>query len=303
MEIFYRGSNITDMVEVSRCTVRDTSRNRCDSLEIEFENAAGWYRWGPKEDDTIIVTQSGYTTGIMYVNTIQPEDDKFIVFATSLPCAARRKENRSFIKKTLGEIIRTCAGYTGMGYGIYGVDKDIVIPYITQNYESAAAFLCRLMALEGAVMKCANGKYVVISNDYIMDSNPALSIALEAGQNGIEHHKIGTATRKITVKTPYAEASAIDSSVPETHPQIIANTLPAMDNAQAKRWARGKLLCLNRQCEQLDIESVFNPAMTAAVKADVYGANEGEWYVEESVHDLMNLRTASTLRRCVRTIH
>ena len=89
MEIFYQGSNITDMVEVSRCTVRDTSRNRCDSLEIEFENAAGWYRWGPKEDDTIIVTQSGYTTGIMYVNTIQPEDDKYVIFATSLQTSQR----------------------------------------------------------------------------------------------------------------------------------------------------------------------------------------------------------------------
>ena len=303
MTVYYEGVDITASVLVRSCNVHDVAGGRSDSLEIVFEDAGKWFKWGPKEDDTIIVTQSGYTTGIMYVNTIQPEDDKYVIFATSLPCAARRKENRSFINKTLGEIIRTCAGYTGMGYGIYGVDKEIVIPYITQNYESAAAFLCRLMMLEGAVLKCANGKYAVISNAYIMDSDPALSIALEAGQNGIEHHKLGTATRKITVKTPYAEASAIDSSVPETHPQIIVNTLPAMDNAQAKRWARGKLLCLNRPCEQIDIESVFNPAMTAGAKANVYGYAEGEWYVEESVHDIMNMRTASTLRRCIRTIH
>ena len=305
MEIFYQGTSIKDMVEVSRCIVRDTSTNRCDSVELQFENAAGWAKWGPKEDDTVIVGHNGYTSGIMYVNTVLPEDDKYTIIATSLPCAARKPEYRSFIEKSLGEIIRSCAGYSGLGYQIFGLNKDIVIPYITQNNESIAAFLYRLMMLESATMKIVNGKYTVISNQYAQDSDPTVSLVLADGKDGTTYHRLGTTTRRLTLKTPYADASAIDSAVPEKNPQIEVNSLPVMDNTQAKRWARGKLLWMNRQCERLDLESTFNPSMTAMVKAEIYGGINvsGEWLIEESIHDLVNLRTTSTLRRCIRTIH
>ena len=53
MEIYYQGADITGMVQVRKCIARDTSGGRCDSLEIEFDNAAGWYNWGPEEDDQI----------------------------------------------------------------------------------------------------------------------------------------------------------------------------------------------------------------------------------------------------------
>ena len=60
MEVYYQGTDITDMVRVNSCIVRDTAGGRCDSLEIEFGNAAGWYSWGPEEDNKIICTSTRF---------------------------------------------------------------------------------------------------------------------------------------------------------------------------------------------------------------------------------------------------
>ena len=144
MEIYWQGKDVTDFVQVRKCVVRDTCGGRCDSLELEFENAAGWSKWGPEEDDKIIVSQNGYDTGTMYLNTVLPEDGIYRILATALPCVTRKKEYKSFIGKTIEEIMRACGMVTGMGFAVYGIDQKTVIPYIQQENESAAAFLCRL---------------------------------------------------------------------------------------------------------------------------------------------------------------
>ena len=60
MEVYYQGTDITDMVRVNSCIVRDTAGGRCDSLEIEFGNAAGWYSWGPEEDNNVKLVRKGF---------------------------------------------------------------------------------------------------------------------------------------------------------------------------------------------------------------------------------------------------
>ena len=61
MTIYYQGKDITRYVQVRKCIARDTCGERCDSIEIEFENAAGWYRWQPEEDDKSLWRRTGTT--------------------------------------------------------------------------------------------------------------------------------------------------------------------------------------------------------------------------------------------------
>lgn len=81
-------------------------------------------------------------------------------------------------------------------------------------------------------------------------------------------------------------------------------TLPAMNNIQARRWARGKLFDLNRQSETVIMQSEFNPAFTAMSRMDFEGDTDatGQWLAEEAEHDLVNLTTEARLHRCITTI-
>lgn len=304
MEIYYQGTEITDMVQTRRCIVRDGSGERCDSLELEFENAAGWYSWGPQEDDQIIVAHNGYDSGIMYVNTILPQDGKYRIMATALPCKARKRGNQSFIGQTVEEIMRACAFASGMDFQIFGIGGSTVIPYIERENAGCAAFLYRFLILEGAVLKCVNGKYAAIGIDYAQEREAEQTIEVLSQQEGTQYKRAGLTYKSVTVKTPYAEATAEDIAVAENHTRMTVNCLPAMNEVQAGRWARGKLLHLNRQSEVVTVQSEFNPGFSAMARIDITGDTDatGQWLVEETEHDFINLTTSAKLHRCIFTI-
>ena len=304
MKIIYQGKDISQFVRVRSCVVRDSSGERCDSLKIQFENAGAWYRWGPEEDDQIRITHNDYDSGILYLNTIVPEDVRYNIQATSLPCKARQKENRSFAGKTVEEILRVCAMSSGMGFSLYGVDGGAVIPYILQENESAAKFLNRMLTLEGAVLKCINGKYAAIGIDYMQRQKAAQKLEITAKMKSSDYQRSGETIKALTIRTPYASATATDTAVPNGHTRIIRNDLPARNNLQAGRWARGTLLDFNRKCESVRIGSRFNSGFTAMTRVDITGGTDadGEWLIKEAEHDFINLSSTVVMHRCVTTI-
>lgn len=305
MKIYYQGKDITGMVQTKSCVVRDTAGERCDSLEIVFEHAAGWYSWGTEEDDQIVVVNGGYDSGIMYVNTILPEDGKYRIIATSLPCAARNCEYKSYANKTIEEIMRDCAMQSGMDFQIYGIDGKTVIPYIQREHEGAAAFLSKLLMLEGAALKCVNGRYVAIGYGYAQEREPVTAIYVRPSQQGTRYSRGGQKLKALTIKTPYAEATARDLMVGSTHPHLkITGKLPALNDIQAGRWARGKLLHVNRKCETVTISTAFDPVMTAMMRVNITGSTDatGEWLVEDVKHDIINRKTLTRLHRCIYSI-
>lgn len=305
MRIYYQDTDITDMVQVSGCIVRDMAGGRCDSLDMKFENAAGWYRWGVEPDDRITVLHDGYDSGTMYVNRIRPEDGKFRILASSLPCRARNKGYRSFAGKTLEEILRDCAMETGMDYRMFGIEGKTVIPYVQRENESPAAFLRRLLLLEGATLKCVNGRYAAIGLHYAQGREAGRTVELSASQEDACYERQGAAYKALTVRTPYAEATAWDTAVDGSHAHLIlSGALPAMDDAQAGRWARGRLLSLNRECESVTLRSKFDASKSALERTDIIGGTDadGEWIADGVEHDLVNLVTTVKLHRCIWTV-
>lgn len=299
MDIIYQNTNITDMVVVHSCVIHDTCGDRCDSLDIEFENAGGWFKWGPKEDDTIVITHDGYTTCTMYVNTVLSEDNRYRIVATSLPCIARVRGSESFYQKTIRDIMRICGARTSMGFQIFGIDGNLVIPYAERDNEECGAFLNRLLTFEGAKLKCVGGKYTAIGISYAQNRPVIKTMQILATQKGVKYMRTGTTIRKLTGKTANGEVSAEDLSVPITHAQKTVY-LPASTNLQAGRWARGMLLHFNQSCEALMVETSFLPSITSLLRVDIIGDTDanGEWIVNEVTHDIKELKTTITLNRC-----
>lgn len=303
MELYYNDKDITSMVMLRSCKGKDTVGSRCDSLEIVFENAAGWYKWGPTEDDRILIAHNGYDTGQMYVNTVLPENGRYCLLATALPCKARQKQNRSFAGRTVEEIMQSCAMASGMNYALYGIDGRTVIPYIEQENESAAAFLYRLLTLEGAALKCVNGKYVAIGLAYAQEQAAHQTVTIKADQEGAQYIRSGSKLETLSVRTPYASGSATDEGARKSI-QGSRNGDPALNDIQAARWARNLLLDHNRRCETLTLESEFNAGLTAMTRIDSESDTDaaGKWLIEEAEHDFYNKTSRVKMHRCVFTI-
>lgn len=304
MELYYQGKDITGFAQISKCVVRDTCGDRCDSLEIEFENAREWASWGPAEDEKILVAHRGYDSGTLYVNTVIPDEGRYRILATSLPVAARQKAFRSFAGKTVEDILTICAMESGMDWQVFGLDGQAVIPYIQREDETAAKFLRRLLKMEGATLKCVNGKYTAIGIAYAQARAAHQSVIVTTEARNARYTRTGTGAKSLTVKTPYAEARAEDTAQSESGIQIVTGQVPAMTSIQAGRWARGLLLEYNRQRETVVLQSEYNAGMTAMTRIDIEGDTpaSGSWLIEEAEHDLINETTTTTLHRCVTTI-
>jgi hypothetical protein len=266
-----------------------------------MEHAAVWQKWEPKIDDKIKLIKGGFDTGTMYLNTILPENGKYRIIATAMPAIARRRAWKSYHNMTLREVMEACAAECRMEYGLYGIEGEIHYTYLERRNEGCAAFLDRLIELEGGVLKTINGRLCAIGVVWAQAQEAGKKIELAADQEGVQHIKQeANKWAGLKILTPYAEVSAEDRSAKgEIRP--VETRLPARDVVQAGRWARGLLLHNNRKTEQLLINTQLDTGFTAMTRVDVTSHTEanGQWLVDEVVHDLKNARTQTRLLRCV----
>lgn len=304
MQLFYEGTDITGDVDIVKCVHRDVSGSRCDTMEIELENAAAWYRWNPQKDDRIIASANGYDTGILYLNSVLPEEGKYRILATSIPSAARRIANRSYENARLSDILAACAAECGMESAVFGDLNGIAYAYILRKEESAPAFLNRILNTEGAAFKAINGRMTAIAIDYAQDITPERTITLRTDEAGVSYARMDDRKlTSITLSSPYAEVTATDRDA-QSGLSEITTLYQATDNVQAGRWARGLLLMRNRQAEELNIKSELSPCMSALSRIDIESATDtnGEWIIDEAENDLLNGTSRARLLRCIRSI-
>lgn len=305
MRIVYEGADITENVMVRGCTVREGCGERCDSLRLEFDGAGRWMRWAPEVGDRIRVTQDGYDSGELLLDSVTPEEGRYTIYAASLPAAARKKVWRSYSGMTVSAIAWSAANLSGMGAELYGMEGNARIPYMEQSQESAARFLNRLCGLEGAVLRCAGGKFHLVDLEYAQARPTAWAVELAADQTGAEYRRESRRLRALTALSANARATALDPATGKGHVWAEVSCPEIRTAEQAGRWARGLLKDKNRRTEALSLEVAFNPAIRALERVDVSGGTDydGAWLVDEAEHDLYEGRTRAKLFRCIKGIY
>lgn len=304
MQLIYNDTDITDSVEVISAIHREYSSDRCDCLDLEVANARAWLGWQPKTDDVIEVIHRGYSTGKLYVNTIMPDGDTYRIASTGMKTKANVRAWGSYHNKTLEDIINSCASECGMQGRLYGIEKGIRYRFLLRNNESAGAFLCRLMALEGAALKAVTGRFSGIDILTAQDADPIQTIQIDEMLNAVRYVKRDNMRYSaLTIQTPFGKATATDPGAEGTNERILTN-VPVQDNIHAGRWARGLLLMQNRKAETLEIESEFNAGFSSLARIDIESGTDlnGEWIIDQSAHDFIEDRSTATLVRCIRTI-
>ena len=304
MQLIYEGVDITKSVDIVSCVHLDAADGRADRLDMTMEHADAWFRWGPKEDDTLEVVHGGYTTGRLYLSAVIPEGGRFRLEATSAPSAARRKRTRSYEGKTFYQILDECAAECNMGFAAYGIETDMAYRYMMRTVQTGAAFADWLCRMEGAVLKLFGGRFVAIGIEDAQNRDAVQTIALAYDQEGVYYRRRDWERLfGIRLMTPYADGIAEDTDAPGIGWEN-GMEMPALDDRQAGRWAAGMLLHHNRLTEMLELTTAFSRELTAMARIDIESTTDeaGEWIVSSVKHDLV--RETSTLRmaRCLKSI-
>ena len=303
LTMYYEGTDITDYVNITKCVHRDASCGQADLLDMELDNAATWYQWGPKADDEIIVTRDGYSTGKLYLNSLRPEGDHFRLIASSMPTGAKRQAWAGYTNETLESIAHLMATECGMTEQLYGIDGELRYGFLLRRWEGCAAFLDRIGQWEGLAIKAVNGRFRAVSVAWAQEREPERTLWLDTSTEGVtylcqrENRWAG-----LMIFAPGIEVAAKDSRVESGYQKPIA--LPARSEAEAGRWARGLLMMNNRKAERLTVKTEFDPTMTALNRMDVEGteAISGQWIVDSVQHDMKNGATEAEMLRCIHSI-
>lgn len=304
MDLIWSGRNITSRVNITGCVHRESAYGRLGSLDLTLDHASQWYKWQPEEDEEIIVIQDDYSTGRMYFNAVIPDGDQYRIIATSAKRAAGRKAWDSWKDTTLQNLMDESAAECGLESRLYGVDGNIPYSYLLRRDEGPLAFAARIGRWEGMHVMAMNGVLTGVSVAYAQSMYADRRIVITANQDGVTYRRRENMRyTALTIQTPWATATARDWVAKGSNAPILTQ-LPAMDSAQAGRWARGILMMNNRMAEELTIETSLDTALKALSRVDVTGGTDmsGEWLIDDSEHDLYNKRTRVTMRRVIDTI-
>ena len=303
MRLFYQGTDITEKCIVKAAEYRDVSGGRMDSLDIRFAEPGKWESWGVKENDRVRAIEGSLDTGELYVAAAGMDGGEFRILATALKACGKAPRRNTYIDKTLKQIVSLAAWECGMGWRIFGLEENILYPYVQREKETAAAFLERLGRLEGAALKTYSGRLTMIGIGAAQELSAIETLKITPGMDGVRYIKNKSSRlAELKAKTPFLTVSAFDSD--GQGGGCVTVHVPALDAVTAGRWARGLLLWRNRQAETLEIECQLRGSWTAMARIDVTGGTgaDGEWMVKEVTHDLVEKRTRAELCRVIRTV-
>ena len=304
MELSWNGIDITDSVNITGCVHRESASGKSDCLELTLDHASRWYGYAPEEDDEIILTHGDYSTGKLYLNAVIPVGDQYRILATSVKRAAARRAWASYADTTLKDIFDKCGAECGMEGRLYGVDGRLPYPFALRRNEGAAAFLNRIGEWEGLCVKARNGAFLGVSVALAQERDAEAGLEISTKQEGvIWRRRDNLKYTGLTIQTPWVSATARDADAKGNNAPIIT-CLPAMDNAQAGRWARGLLLMHNRRTETLTIDKGLDTSLVPLAKVEVSGgtAMSGDWLVDDAEHDIFNGRTTANLLRVIESV-
>ena len=255
-----------------------------------------------KTDDFFEASEEGYTTGRMYIDAITETDGVTSVFARGMSAKGMEKGWSSFENVTLMELMHLAAAELKMGYQQFGI-TDQIYERLIRKGETWIEFLRRVLRLEGAVLKCAGGRLTAVSIPWAQEQNPVCTYEITPETAGCHFTENFRAYRECLLSGAGIAGKAADTAVAGDR-QWKPDSIQPQNAKQAKRWAQGELLSVNRMCSTLRLDLAFTPGIAAMSRVDIsgMGITKGQWIAGRIEQDLIQKTSRLYLRPCITTI-
>lgn len=304
MSIIYNNVDISPTTQPSSMRVTDNAGGKPDSLTISFPDTDGlWSKWKPAKNDTLQVIESGFDTGLMYIDQIAQSAGSFGLKALSIPQPSKTARSQGWENVRLLEIVAEIAARYGFQYKTYDI-TNLLYERVDQQEEADFTFLASRCLLEGYALKISN-RNLVIYNEAIQEvktPDPKLAIIRESDIiGGFEFSDLSTDIyEKCIVRSQtnngYISGEYIASGV--NGPTLKRNEY-ATNQAEANRWAKGILRSYNKHMitGSMSINLNTNFAAGTNVNIENVGLFDGKYFIHRIVHDLISNKSILTLRK------
>ncbi len=302
MEIIYEGRNITGSVNAIKVDVIDSAGGIADSLEMEFSNTEGrWDRWSPQKGDVVAVREKGFSSGTMYMDSIEQVKGIFRLKAVSTPLPAKTTGTKTWENIRFFAIVNEIAGRYGFRSETYGAENWLY-RRVDQLEQADFDFLAFRCMLEGYVLKVNGGKVIIYSEPEFEKEEPVVSVHVQDmdGNYSFKSKGIGLYSRCIL---EYSGSRVIRSEFspanPPDGPVLKKRDIPVYSQAEADRYCRNILRYHNKQEYSGKFAIELTPGLAAGNMIRISGAGFGDgiYFTEYVVHRIVEKKTILKLRK------
>lgn len=304
LEIIYNGVDIAPRVSVSALYYDSYAESRADELQITFNDPSEqWDGWQPKNGVEIRVKCGKLDTGVMFIHSVTPANDDFILKAFSIPQAAHNKKSKSWQKVYLQTLAQEVATRAGLAFETHGITDKWIINYVIQKADqSDFNFLEQRAKLEGCAFLVYNKKLVLYSERAIEATAPKKTIKLLKNADFKYSNSADARAKALTVINGSFTGAYIAGTVTDTEQvERVKVDFAITDAAEANRIARALLRAKNKNSatgvfekgQQLDL------AAGSVIKLQTQAAKSwnGPAFVYHIRHNLLKRRSKIWIRK------
>lgn len=304
IEIYYNGVDIAQQVSVSGLYYDSYAESRADELQLIFNDPSEkWDGWKPENGVEISVKCGKLDTGVMFIRSVIPQNDEFVLKAFSIPQTANNKKSKSWQKVYLQTLAQEIATRAGLSFETHGLPDKWIIDYVIQKADqSDFNFLEQRAKLEGCAFLVYDKKLVLYLEKAIEATAPAKTIKLSKTADFKYTNDAAARSKSMTILNGAFIGNYTAGSVTDTaQGEKIKVDFAITDQAEANRIARALLREKNKNSatgvftkgQQLDLAA----GSVIKLKTEAAKSWNGPAFIYHIRHDLLKRKSKIWIRK------
>ena len=286
------GVDITNDVDVCYAVVTDYAGDKFDTLEVHISDVENNFRiWEINLDDTIEVVKDGFSSGVMYIDTLNMINSKFVIKANSLRRSSKVVIYRALENISFDAFAKTISNSLNLDLKTYNL-SSATYDRLEQNNLTDFSFLVRRCILEGFRAKVSNNSLIIYNETIFENLNYIEKFDVSDFIGRYEFKKSNLDTYSKCEITYYLDKliKVENSSSKVLNSNTLKSEIRVKDNAEANRFSvnllkyKNKLETTAKFCVNLNT----NLAGSSNIYINYIGYFSGKYFIESISHDFFN---------------
>ncbi len=291
MIIKINNKDISNDINIINAIIDDNAGDIYDSLQICISDIDNdWRIWDIDTDESIEIIKNGFSSGIMYIDTVEIDAGKCIVKAN--PLKRKYKELKSSTLENINflNLANTIANRLNLDLETYDL-VDYTYDRLDQISKTDFSFLVSRCILEGYRAKITNDKLIIYNEKTFENLN---SIQVFTPDEFIGKYKLKKSNLNTFSKCEiqyfakdYIKTECIDNKI---NASTLKPNLRVSDVIESNRFGFNLLKYKNKYINTASfcINLNTNLAGSSTISLENIGAFSGKYFIENIKHDFVN---------------
>lgn len=282
--------DISNDIKIINAVINDNAGDIYDSLEICISDIEkNWRVWDIDTDESIEIVKDGFSSGIMYIDTVEINSGKCVIKANSLKRKYKELRSSTFENINFSNLANTVANRLNLKLETYDL-IDYSYDRIDQISKTDFSFLVSRCILEGYRAKITNDKLIIYNEKVFENLDPIQVFTPDEfiGKYKLKKSNLNTFSKceiqyfaKDYIKTEY-----IDNKI---NASILKPNLRVSNVIESNRFGFNLLKYKNKYINTASfcINLNTNLAGASTILLENIGAFSGKYFIENIKHDFI----------------